>query len=371
MIKVAFFVNSLIKAGPVNVVYDITSHLDRSIYEPIIFVMRNNVEYRSIADKFFDLKIKVIFLNFSFFKMELFTDNCKKIIEEKLLEENIRIVHTHSYHSTIILGKCDKSIKKIVTFHNICTEDYPRQKGLLLGTYMSFRYLSASCKFDYKVGISNAVSNFYKRKIKDELVFTIYNGVDCRQFIKPTEEQRKIIRQKFGLTNETVYVIVGTLSKLKNVVHIINTIKKINDKTKVFYFVGTGPLLKKCKKLSAEFPNIIFTGYQMDIKDYLIIADFSIAASKSEGFGLAALEAVMSGITLIYSDCKAFKELFAENNILKDYMFSLQDKDSLFIKINQLKKIDNPEKIIAIYKEQFDSKSMAKKYQKIYEESAR
>ena len=71
MKKIAFFVNSLIKAGPVNVVYDIVLHLDRKAYAPIIFVLRNNVEYCSFLDKFTELNVKVIFLNFSFVQMEL------------------------------------------------------------------------------------------------------------------------------------------------------------------------------------------------------------------------------------------------------------------------------------------------------------
>ena len=366
MKKIGFFVNSLIKAGPVNVVYDIIAHIDREIYEPVIFVLRKQVEFRSLFDKFSSLNIKIFFLNFSFLQMESRAFFCAGIIEQKLEEEGITDVHAHSYNAAVILSKCKKNIRKIITFHNICAEDFPRQKGLLLGNCMVLRYLNAIRKFDDKIGISDIVSDFYRKKIKDYSIVTIYNGIDCEKFFKPTLNQRENIRKKFGLTDETVYVIIGTLSKRKNVIHIIDTIKKVKDEKKFFYFVGTGPLLKKCKQIAADCKNIIFTGYQMDIRDYLAIADFSIAASKSEGFGLAALEVVVSGITLIYSDCKAFQELFSGNEVMKHYMFSLDDKNSLLIKINELNKIDNFESIISTYREKFDSKVMSKKYQQIY-----
>lgn len=368
MKKIAFFVNSLIKAGPVNVVYDIVANIDRSIYEPIIFVLRNNVEYRSVLDKFSDLNIKVYFFNFSLIQMELRVKECSLVVEKKLQDENISLVHSHSYNSAIILSKCSKKVHKIITFHNICNEDFTRQKGFIIGNYMSSRYLKAIRKFDDKVGISGIVSDFYKRRIKDNSIKTIYNGIDCDNFIKLTESQRENVRKKFGIKNESIYLILGALTKRKNVLHIIDTIKKIKDETKIFYFVGTGSLLNRCKKIAKNCKNIIFTGYQMNIKDYLAISDFSIAASKSEGFGLAALEVIMSGITLIYSDCKAFKELFSEDEILKNYMFSLNEENSLLDKIVQSKKIDNIEKIISEYRQKFDSKIMSNKYQQIYDE---
>ncbi len=368
MKKIAFFVNSLIKAGPVNVVYDIVSHIDRTRYEPYIYVLRENVEFRSVLARFEDLGIKVIFFNFSFIQMELKTKKCVEIIEKQLKRDNINIVHSHTYNSAVILSKCSENIKKIITFHNICNEDFPRQKGFFLGNYMFIRYMRAIKKFDKKIGISEIVSNFYRKKTKDDSVFTIYNGVDCDKFIIPSEIERESLREKFGVQTKTVYVTVGTISKLKNIVHIIDTIKKLNDNTKVFFFIGTGPLLRKCKKIAEGYENIIFTGYQMNIREYLSIADFSIAASKTEGFGLAALEVIMSGITLIYSDCKAFKELFSEDKILKEYMFTLDEENSLLDKIKQSKKIENIEKTISEYRQKFDSKIMSNKYQQIYGE---
>lgn len=368
MKKIAFFVNTLIKAGPVNVVYDIVLHLNREVYEPIIFVLRNDVEYRSVLDKFTELNIKVYFLNFSFVQMELNPLKCAKIIEKKLKEENINIVHCHSYNSAIILSKCSNSIRKVITFHNICNEDFPRQKGFLLGHYMSWSYVKAIKKFDAKIGISKIVSEFYTKKTHDSSIITIYNGVDCSKYKVFSTEERKNTRKKYGITDQSVYLILGTLSKRKNVVHVIKTIKQLNDDSKLFYIVGTGPLQKKCKKLARECKNIIFTGFQMNISDYLSIADFSIAASKSEGFGLAALESVMSGLTLIYSDCMAFKELFADNPVLSKYMFSLKDKDSLLEKIKESNKNTDSEQenIINFYRQKFDSKIMSQNYQKIY-----
>lgn len=366
MVKVAFFVNSLIKAGPVNVVYDIIINIDRNAFEPIVFVLRNYVEYRSLLDKFKEINVEVIFLDFSLLTMELHSHKCSRIVESILDEREIKIVHAHSYHAAIILSKCCPSIKKIVTFHNICVEDFSRQKGMLLGCYMSIRYLMNVKKFDKKVGISKIVTEFYKERVGSTEIETIYNGIDCRQFHRVSREQYKSSRSEMGIYNETVYIIVGTLSKRKNVLYVIESIKKIHDSSKIFFFVGTGPLVKKCMRRAAGHENIKFTGYQMDISKYLSIADFSIAASKSEGFGLAALEAVLSGVTLIYSDCAAFQELFSENPDLRNNMFTLKNAESLVEQLRMCQKARNTDSIIEYYKKKFDSALMSKKYQYIY-----
>lgn len=366
MKKIAFVVNRLIKSGPVNVVYDIVNNIDRSMYIPEIVVLRDKTEFRSVVEDFKRLDIKITFFNFSFLKMELHTLQCAKIIDEYLVKEDIATVHAHGYQAAVIINKCKTSAKKIVTFHNICSEDFVRQKGFFLGTYMSKRYIQAIKRFDERIGITDVVSEFYKRKLNDENVKTIYNGIDCTKFIPITNEKRQACRSALGITDETVYVIIGTISKLKNVVHIVETAKRLHDKTKLFYFVGTGPLLNKCKKIAKGHNNIRFTGYQMDISQYLSIADYSIAASTSEGFGLAALEVVLSGIPLLYSNCQAFRELFYSCEYLKEFMFLLEDKNSLMEKISHPPIYTNNQLVAEYYKAKYDSSIMARQYQELY-----
>ena len=39
MTKICFIVNTIINAGPVNVIYDIVSNIDRNVFEPIIWAL--------------------------------------------------------------------------------------------------------------------------------------------------------------------------------------------------------------------------------------------------------------------------------------------------------------------------------------------
>lgn len=365
MRKVAFVVSRLIQAGPVNVVYDIVSNIDRSMYTPEILVLRDKTEFRSVVNKFENLGVKITFLNFSFLRMELRTLQCARVVEE-YLKNDFSAVHVHGYHAAIIINKCKVLAKKIVTFHNICSEDFLRQKGFFLGTYMTNRYLLAVKGFDEKVAISKIATDFYKERLHEQNVKTVYNGIDCTKFGFVTREKRDRSRSTLGLTDETVYVIVGTISKLKNIPYVIETAKRLRDKKKIFYFIGTGPLLNKCKKMARGYDNIRFTGYQMDISEYLNIADYSIAASTSEGFGLAALEVVLSGVPLLYSNCQAFRELFYSCEYLKDFMFLLEDKNSLMEKISHPPIYTKNQLVAEYYKAKFDSSIMARQYQKLY-----
>lgn len=365
MKKIAFVVSSLTKSGPTNIVYDIIKNLDRTAYIPEIFVLRGKIENRSVVDLFNRLNIRIIFLNFSLLTMEIRTKHCSEILDNYLID-GFTVVHAHSYHAALIVNKSKIPVKKIVTFHNICIKDFISRKGIIMGRYMSARYLHAVKDFEEKVGITEAVSAFYRNKLKRNIT-TIFNGMDCSKFDLVTEEKRITARKSFGINNETVYVIIGAISQIKNVLYVVDTAKKLNDKSKLFYFVGTGPLLEKCKRRAKGYDNIRFVGYQMDIREYLNIADYSIAASTFEGFGLAALEVVISGIPLIYSDCSAYKELFFSCEYLKDYMFSLKEKDGLYKKIkNCPSSYKNAQSISDFYKLKYGSIRMAEEYSKLY-----
>lgn len=364
MKKIAFVVNRLIKSGPIDVVYNIVSNLDRTIFEPEILVLRDKCEKRNCTEDFNSLGIKINFFNFSFLEMEVKTSYCAEILDN-YLKDAFEIVHCHSYQAVLLLSRSKLKIKRLITFHNICTQDFIRSKGFLLGSYMVFRYLKASKVFERKIGISKTVSEFYEKKLHKP-VSTIYNGISSSFFSIITPEDSFNAKKRFGIKNEQVFVIIGSLSKRKNVLYIIDCIKKLNDANKLFYFVGEGPLSKKCKKRARNLKNVIFAGYQMNISDYIKIADFSIAASKSEGFGLAALEVVLSGIPLIYSDCKVFKELFFECEELKNNMFHLKNKNSLIEKIENCHSYKDKVSVVDFFKKKFDSEIMAKNYQDKY-----
>ena len=70
-------------------------------------------------------------------------------------------------------------MKKIVTFHNVCTKDFVYAKGYVLGSYMVHRYLNAIKKIDKKIAISYSMQTFYQQLLKTN-VDVVYNEMCIR-----------------------------------------------------------------------------------------------------------------------------------------------------------------------------------------------
>tara|TARA_B100001287_G_scaffold24788_1_gene18060 strand:- start:458 stop:1486 length:1029 start_codon:yes stop_codon:yes gene_type:complete len=115
-------------------------------------------------------------------------------------------------------------------------------------------------------------------------------GVDKETF-KPTYDKK--IRGLMNPENkEKVILYVGRISKEKNLINLCKLSKKNHHHQ--FVLVGDGPLKKK---LSNQFPKIIFPGYKFgnELAKYYSNADCSVFPSKNDTFGNTILESISCG----------------------------------------------------------------------------
>ncbi|MEE3484340.1 MAG: glycosyltransferase family 4 protein [Bacteroidales bacterium] len=365
MTKICFIVNTIINAGPVNVIYDIVSNIDRNVFEPIIWALKDNVEYRSRVKDFENLGIKVQFFNFSFLKMELQTKKCSNILDNFIEKENIRIVHLHGYHPVLIATHLKSNVKKITTIHNLCYEDYVQKKGFLIGNYMGKRFCNNLKYMDSCVAITEYMKDYYKNYCNR--ISVIYNGINDQAFSACSNAEKKNLRVKYGFPESVmIYVACNSLNKRKNTIALISAANKLNDNNKLFLIAGDGPEENNLKRAANNNPNIIFLGRQKNVIPILQLSDFYITTSTSEGCPLAPLEAMFCGLTTIYSDISAHKELFYSHKELQPYMFKLDVKDDLYLKIKSSVLIENIQNVANYYRENFSSREMGKKYQELY-----
>ena len=110
-------------------------------------------------------------------------------------------------------------------------------------------------------------------------------------------------------------------------------------------------------------------GYVSNADEYLKIADYSICASRSEGFGLNFIESVMSAIPVIGSDIGPFKEFTALYPDLKILQFHSGSCHELAAKIEQSSKLSiNLSTASSDARDRFSSKRMAEEYMAFYQE---
>lgn len=135
-------------------------------------------------------------------------------------------------------------------------------------------------------------------------------GIDLTKYKVPNENEKNEMRMRmFKELNipQDAYVVlsVGELNQNKNHESIIRAIAKLND-PEIYYIVcGQGLLDEYLRGLSAKLgvsDRVRLLGFRSDIPDVLKIADSFAFPSKREGLGLAALEAMATGLPIITSN---------------------------------------------------------------------
>ena len=135
----------------------------------------------------------------------------------------------------------------------------------------------------------------------------IPNGINIDSFLF-SKEARNRIRKKLGIENKIVIGNVGRLSQEKNQSFLLdifsNFVKK--NKNSLLLIVGDGEfkrvLIDKAKKLHIE-KNVIFYGMASNIGELLSTMDIFVFPSFVEGLGIACIEAQVSGLPILCSDC--------------------------------------------------------------------
>ena len=216
--------------------------------------------------------------------------------------KNDDIVHVHLFPSTFYC-----SMLKFFGFTKsvlVCTEHstYNRRRKSFLGKLIDFITYR---NFEYIIAISEGVKKqlrlwmpFFKEKI-----IVINNGVELKN-------KKLIIRHK--KRKKIKIVSVGRLEESKNYSKTIQSFSKIKNLDFTWSIAGKGNLdkilLKKIKYLNLE-EKIFLIGHVDNVWELLKNSDIFIIASKWEGFGLAAVEAMNCSLPIIASKIDGLKDI--------------------------------------------------------------
>lgn len=235
-----------------------------------------------------------------------------KKIKELIKKGNYQIVHTHTPVASALVRFSVRSLKNIKVIYT--AHGFHFYKGAPIINWLIYypieRYLAKYTdilitinKEDYK----RAKKFFKAGKVEYipgvGLDTTKYDEVVVNKFVK---------RKSLGVpSNAFVILSVGELNKNKNHETIIKAIAKLQNPNIYYLICGKGPLRNYLKELIAEKgieDNVKLLGYRNDIAEICKIADVFAFPSKREGLGIAALEAMASGLPLITSNIHGIKD---------------------------------------------------------------
>lgn len=163
---------------------------------------------------------------------------------------------------------------------------------------------------------------------------------------------------------------VSRLSPEKGIDILLEAARKLPEID--FLIAGDGPEREILENSSS--PNVTFLGFVKDIPDLLSQADVLCVPSRSEGLGLAALEAMAAGVPVVASRVGGLPEVILDGET--GLLFTSEDPEALKIALQTL--LDNPERRKAMgeagrkrAESVFDAKTMQKKTRAVWEEAAR
>ncbi|MBF0503865.1 MAG: glycosyltransferase [Candidatus Omnitrophica bacterium] len=144
-----------------------------------------------------------------------------------------------------------------------------------------------------------------------------YHGIDLGHF-HPSQEIRQKMRQSLNISpQETVIVAASRLSKVKCIDRTIKAFdilsRQRSDLTLII--TGSGLLEENLKALSLSMPcanKILFTGHVDNIYDYFKMSDVYVLSSDNEGFGMALIEAMATGLICVATKCPGPNEIIQD-----------------------------------------------------------
>jgi 1,2-diacylglycerol-3-alpha-glucose alpha-1,2-galactosyltransferase len=195
-------------------------------------------------------------------------------------------------------------------------------KGSLPAWWIFMPFIKLGLKIVYSYAdVCIAISPMVEKAIIDSgaktRIVNIYNPVHIDNW-KRTEANRKMGRQKLGLTdNEFVVLGVGQLEKRKGVEDFLDIAEAIPEVR--FVWAGGRPfggLTEGIIRINERFANAgsnVINAGQIDLEEMPLIyaaTDLMLFPSYQENCPLAPMEAAACGMPVIYRDIKEYVELY-------------------------------------------------------------
>lgn len=261
---------------------------------------------RPIDSKLIERGCRVFNINFqrSPFKRENYT--AYKKLKKLIQDEKYELVHTHTPVASAItrlVCRKMKNIKVVYTAHGFhFFKGAPIKNWLIY--YLVEKWISRYT--DILITINREDYVRAKNSFKAGRVEYIPGvGLDTKKFSEVIVD-KLAKRREIGVPEDAFVILsVGEINKNKNHETVIKAVAKLNNPNVHYIICGQGPLenyLRGIAKGLGLEKQVHLLGYRTDIAEICKASDIFAFPSKREGLGLAALEAMASGLPIVTSN---------------------------------------------------------------------
>ena len=234
-------------------------------------------------------------------KSKLLTPVAAVQLRKIIKENNVSIVHSHLFWSTVVARMgVPKKIPLLTTIHAFVASSIE---------YQPWR-MKIMEKLTYKIRKSTIIAvakgaleeyfNFIN--VKPHQAYHLYTFVDTAVF-----NEAAAVKKKESATFRIV--TVGNLKEQKNHRFLLEAFKELKDENITLDIYGKGPLQNELQQTIDEYQlKVTLKGQVKNIQDEIRQYDLFVMSSLYEGFALSVLEAMALGMPILLSDIVSFKE---------------------------------------------------------------
>ena len=299
--------------------------------------------------------------------------NLTSKLVDVVLHEKIDILHVHyaiphasaAIQAKHILETYGIKIPIVTTLHGTDIT--------LLGKDKSFKPV-----IEYAINKSDAVTSVSSDLKKETLnhfkitkqIDVIPNFIDSNLYNKDGD---KVLRSKLANTDEKILIHVSNFRKVKRVTDVVKIFEIVQKEIpSKLIMIGDGPeriqAEQLCRKLNIS-DRVKFMGKLKSVEEFMSISDLFLLPSETESFGLVALEAMASGVSVISSNSGGLSEVNIDG--LTGYLSEVGDVEQM--SENAIKLLSDNEKLeefkenAFIHSQKFDLPNILPLYECLYE----
>ncbi|KAA3602760.1 MAG: glycosyltransferase [Calditrichaeota bacterium] len=374
MIKILHIIPGLNRGGAETLLLNFISNSSKE-FEHKVWYFETDKEQELVTE----LESKGIeVINLTTFKNWFNFSDLPKVVS-KIKKINPDIVHLHvTYFWKMSYALASKLAEKkvVITLHYL-----PHTLGKIKTPILKIFERLTNSLADKFVAISTEVKNERKKLFKtpEDKIKVIFNGIDFSK-LKITRNSDEVLKELKVTKNDFIIGTVGNVRWEKGTEFLVEVANLLSKEIENFKIIVVGAfggnpysneISEKIQNYSLK-EKFIFVGKKLDVANYINCFDTFVLPSKSEGFGLALVEAMYLGKPSV-----AFK-IGGVSDIILSERFGLLAKpeNSLELAEQLLKliKMDSQQRMEIgkhgkeFVNENFGIKTLVTKYESLYSE---
>ena len=316
---------------------------------------------------------EVIIPDYPLFDYTPYELNLTSKLVDVVLHEKLDILHVHyaiphasaAIQAKHILETYGINIPIVTTLHGTDIT--------LLGKDKSFKPV-----IEYAINKSDAVTAVSNDLRKETLshfrinreIEMIPNFIDSNLYSHEVDEK---LRSKIAKKEEKIVVHISNFRKVKRVEDVIKIFSKVHEKVPAkLLMIGDGPervkVERMCRKLKI-CDKVKFMGKLKSVEELLSVSDLFLLPSETESFGLVALEAMASKVTVISTNSGGLPEVNVEG--VTGYLSEVGDIKQMSENAIQLlsdnDKLEQFKENAFVHSQKFDLPNILPLYECLYE----